>query len=170
MKIKFILFSLLILSTAFTVSAFAATTHAPKSQNLPKVAPQFSYPEIGSGKSLGPASFKGSYLLIDFWASWCPPCNAAVPHLKALYEEYEGKDFEILGVSIDKDKEKWARSVEQKKLPWKNVWTDDAGSKVASLYNFSSIPHFVLLDKEGEIIAEGFSIKELGALLKNNIK
>lgn len=170
MNIKFILFSMLILSTAFAVRTLAAIKYAPKSQQTSTVAPQFSYPEKVSGENIGPASFKGSYLLIDFWASWCPPCNAAVPQLKALYEKYEDKDFEILGVSIDKDKEKWARSVDQKRLPWKNVWTDDAGAKVASLYDFSTIPHFVLLDKEGKIIAEGFSIRELDSLLKNNVK
>ena len=170
MNIKFILFGSLILLSVFAVRAFAATKNRTNAQLVQTVAPAFSYPEIVSGENMGPSNFKGSYLLIDFWASWCPPCNAAVPHLKALYEKHEGKNFEILGVSIDKDKEKWAQSVEHKKLPWKNVWTDDAGSKVSSLYNFSSIPHFVLLDKEGKIIASGFSIRELDSLLKNNVK
>ena len=173
MNMKFILVSVLVLSALFAVGIFAMTKSSsvsPIASDVPKNAPQFAYAEISSGANLGPADFKGDYLLIDFWASWCPPCNAAVPQLKSAYEQYKDKGFEILGVSIDKDKSKWSKSVEQKKLPWKNVWTTDAGAKVSSLYNFSSIPYFVLLNKKGEIIAEGFSIRKLEGLLKENIK
>lgn len=137
--------------------------------NNPKQAPVFSYPSIEKTKSYSPADFKGKYLLIDFWASWCPPCNAAAPELKRLYSEYSDKGFEILGVSIDSNEQAWRKKVAEKEFNWINIMAPDNGKEVSSLYKFNAIPYFVLLDKEGKIIKSGFSIGELPEILKSTI-
>ena len=157
------------------IIAVSTSTANAKSMNTSSItssttAPLFSYPSIDSKKMIGPQNFKGDYLLIDFWASWCPPCHAAIPFLKSAYEKYNQKGFEILGVSIDKDETKWIKAVKSKQLNWSNVRADDGGAKVASLFQFASIPHFVLIDKTGEIVAEGFSASELEGLLQKTIK
>ncbi|MGL5689194.1 MAG: TlpA family protein disulfide reductase, partial [Bacteroidales bacterium] len=75
-----------------------ATYHAGDLKAQTVKAPEFSYNELGTSKKVGLADFKGKYVLIDFWASWCPPCHAAVPFLKEAYSKYQSKGFEILGV------------------------------------------------------------------------
>lgn len=98
-KVKIKLSTIIIVSA---ISFLAFSTSASESgSNKKHKAPAFSYPSIESTKHFSPADFKDKYLLIDFWTSWCPHCNAASPELKRLYSEYSSKGFEILGVSID---------------------------------------------------------------------
>lgn len=128
-----------------------------------------------SGKSLRLSSLYGNYLLIDFWASWCGPCRRENPHVVSLYKEFHPKGFEILGVSLDNDKEKWIKAINDDHLVWKHV-SDLEGwnNAVAKQYAINSIPHTVLLDPDGKIIARGLSGAELEAklneiyVLKNN--
>jgi len=119
-------------------------------------APPFSYVVPEGTHKLGPADFTGKFLIIDFWASWCGPCRAEIPHLKKAYETYKEKDVEILSVSIDKDEAAWRRAMREENMPWPQVHVDDAGAVMMKAYQFSGIPHIVLLDKEGKIIGEGF--------------
>ena len=165
-KMKFKLGATLLTLAVSLTTAFAAPANTSETEK----APAFSYKAIDSEKSYSPADFEGEYLLIDFWASWCPPCNAAAPELKRVYEEYSDKGFEILGVSIDGDKEAWQKKVKEKGFKWPNIMTDDKGKKVIGLYDFRSIPYFVLIDKKGNIIEKGFRINELEGLLKKRIK
>ncbi|MGL5015013.1 MAG: TlpA family protein disulfide reductase [Bacteroidales bacterium] len=151
---------------ATSLPAFASGAKGNKENK----APAFSYPSMDKAKSYSPNDFKGEFLLLDFWASWCPPCNAATPELKRLYSQYEKKGFEILGVSIDGDEQAWRKSVADKELKWANIITSDKGKKVSTLYGFNAIPYFVLLDKEGNILDKGFSINQLSDILKSTIK
>lgn len=138
--------------------------------NEKQKAPEFAYLNMDKTNKFSPADFKGKYLLIDFWASWCPPCNAAAPELKRLYSEYSNKGFEILGVSIDGNEQAWRTKLIDKDFGWTNVIAPDSGKEVSTLYSFNSIPFFVLLDNEGNVINKGFSIDELPMILKRTIK
>lgn len=124
-----------------------------------------------NGKSFELASLRGKYVLIDFWASWCVPCRAENPHLAKAYGELKDKNFEIVGVSLDNNKDAWANAVKQDGLPWIQVcdlkgWKNEA----ALLYGINSVPQNFLLDPNGVIIGSnlrGENVAEkIRALLK----
>ncbi len=128
-----------------------------------KQAPDFTQNDT-SGNPVSLSSFKGKYLLVDFWASWCGPCRGENPNVVKLYADYKNKGFDILGVSLDQKKDAWLKAIEEDHLTWNHVsdlkgW----GNEVAKLYGVSSIPHTVLLDKEGKIIAKNLRGEELRA-------
>lgn len=105
-----------------------------------------------------------NYILIDFWASWCGPCRAENPNVVAVYNDYKDKGFDIIGVSLDKSKEKWLKGIEDDKLTWHHVsdleyWKNE----VAQTYAVNSIPHSILLDPGGKIIAKNLRGEELRA-------
>ena len=129
-----------------------------------KVAPEFSFPTPDGKKKLGPQDFKGKILVLDFWASWCGPCLAEVPNVKAIYEEYKDKGFEVYGVSLDDKREAWVNAIEKHNLPWVHVSSLKGWEcPVAKRYNVTGIPKMYLLDKEGRIVAmdlRGEALKE----------
>ena len=134
------------------------------------MAPDITLPTPDGGtKSL--SSLKGKYVLIDFWASWCGPCRRENPNVVKMYEKYKDKGFEIFGVSFDQSKEKWVEAIAKDKLTWPHVsdlkgWESAAGK----LYNITSIPHTVLIDKEGKIIAKNLRGAALEAKLAEVLK
>ncbi|MES2809852.1 MAG: TlpA disulfide reductase family protein, partial [Bacteroidota bacterium] len=120
------------------------------------LAPDFTQPDA-DGKLIKLSSFKGKYVLIDFWASWCGPCRAENPNVVKAYQKYKSKNFTILGVSLDRpnDKEGWLNAVKKDGLEWTQVsdlkyWSNAA----AALYYVQSIPANFLLDPNGKIIAK----------------
>ncbi|MDR2119146.1 MAG: AhpC/TSA family protein [Tannerellaceae bacterium] len=108
----------------------------------------------------------GKITLIDFWASWCPPCRRSVPYLREIYAQYKDKGFEIVGVSLDRTQEAWVKGVEELQISWPQMsdlqYWNSAG---AALYGVNSIPHTVLVDREGVIIAKNLSDEDLSATL-----
>lgn len=119
------------------------------------------------GKNVALSSFKGKYVLVDFWASWCGPCRRENPNVVAAYNKYKDKGFTILGVSLDDNKEKWKAAVEKDNLAWTHV-SDLKGwqSSVAKMYNVTGIPFNLLLDKDGNILAKGLRGADLEAKLE----
>jgi peroxiredoxin len=129
-------------------------------------APDLSGP-TPEGGNFSLAQLRGKYVLIDFWASWCGPCRRENPNVKANYEKYNKKGFEILGVSLDRESGAWVKAIEADGLTWKHI-SDLKGwqSEHAKLYSVSSIPATVLLDKEGKIIARNLRGPALEEKLK----
>ncbi|MDR3227362.1 MAG: AhpC/TSA family protein [Prevotellaceae bacterium] len=114
---------------------------------------------------------KGKYVLIDFWAAWCGPCRNEMPTLVEVYAQYKDKNFEIVGVSFDKDKESWLKGIEELGITW--VQMSDVKywqSEGAKLYNVRSIPHTVLIDPQGIIIEKNLRGQALKDKLAELIK
>lgn len=106
-----------------------------------------------AGDSISTDGFKGKYLLVDLWASWCAPCREEIPLLKVLYEQYKGNQFAILGVSIDRDRQDWLTAVEKEQLPWVNAI--DPRHFDAEIYRYfraNGVPFNLLLDPEGKVV------------------
>jgi thiol-disulfide isomerase/thioredoxin len=95
-------------------------------------------------------------VLVDFWASWCGPCRAENPNVVQAYKNFSGRNFTILGVSLDREKDAWTGAVRQDGLTWTHV-SDLAfwNSKAVSTYGFQSIPFNVLIDPNGTVVAMG---------------
>lgn len=123
-------------------------------------------PEIAvqtpEGETIKLSDFRGKVTLIDFWAAWCKPCRAENPNVVHLYNQYKDKGFEIFGVSLDQDKEKWIQAIKQDGLTWKHgselqFWQ----SSFVPAYNLDGIPMTYLLDENGVIIAKGLRGQQL---------
>jgi len=107
------------------------------------------------GKKVSLTDFRGKYVLIDFWASWCKPCRMENPNVVAAYNRYKDKGFTVLGVSMDSNKDPWVNAIQQDNLTWTNVsdlkgW----GNEVGKIYGVTGIPQNYLIDKEGKIVAK----------------
>ncbi|MBA3664556.1 MAG: TlpA family protein disulfide reductase, partial [Bacteroidetes bacterium] len=104
----------------------------------------------------------------DFWASWCGPCRREMPNVVKAYNKYKDKGFEIYGVSLDQDKDRWVEAIKKDGITWPQVsdlkyWDSEA----AKVYGVQGIPFTVLLDKEGKILAKGLRGAELEAAIEN---
>ncbi|TKC08896.1 TlpA disulfide reductase family protein [Pedobacter frigoris] len=134
-------------------------------------APVFTQQDT-AGKPVSLASFRGKYVLIDFWASWCGPCRDTNPELVKIYNEFKGRNFTILGVSLDDTdrKDAWLKAIKEDGLKWPQVsdlkhWENE----VAKLYSIRKIPQNFLIDPEGIIIARDLETAALMEKLKQVI-
>ncbi len=120
-----------------------------------------------TGKPVSLNSFRGKYVLLDFWASWCKPCRVENPNLVEAYNRYKDKNFTVLGISLDRAKEPWMKAIQDDGLKWTQVsdlkfWNNE----VAVMYKVGSIPQNFLLDPNGKIIAKNLRGEELLRTLK----
>lgn len=114
-------------------------------------APPFSIPDT-SGNLVELDQFLGSYVLIDFWASWCAPCRATNPELVEVYEQFSHKNFTIVGISVDKDESSWKSAILADGLSWINLSNLQGWDSVADDYGVKAIPQNFLIDPQGIII------------------
>lgn len=115
--------------------------------------PDFTLPDQ-NGKKIKLSDFRGKYVLIDFWASWCGPCMREMPNIVKLYKECKGKNFEILGVSLDSKKEVWLGAIKKNNMKWPQVSDLEMWSTApVKLCNVTAIPYTVLIDPQGKVVA-----------------
>lgn len=137
-----------------------------------KMAPQFAHLDT-SGKMVQLNDFKGQYILLDFWASWCHPCRAENPNVLKAYNKYKNKNFTVLGVSIDRDTKKndWLKAIHEDGMPWTQLLDGSKSPDGASArYGIKSIPSNFLIDPTGKIIAKNLRGEDLQKTLDEVLK
>lgn len=159
--------------TLLLLVLFSGYTIAQNKIEVGKKAPEITMSKA-DGTSFSLSSLKGKLVLVDFWATWCAPCVGEQPELKKLYETYseqvKANKFEILGVSLDKNKDSWQKAIDRFSINWIQIsdlkfWK----SPVAKAYEIDELPFNVIIDGEGVIIAKNLHEKELEEFLKKSL-
>ncbi len=117
-------------------------------------APTFSLPDP-TGNTIAPEQFRGKVVVLDFWATWCPPCIEALPELKALWSKYRNQEFALVGVSADFDVNAWKNFVVENGMDWAHVHDRDDQYSAAYRYGVVAIPETFVIDRNGVVVAYG---------------
>ena len=159
-----------------TTNAMAEDLDSLYAQSLLKEgtqAPNFELP-TPEGKKVQLSDFKGKYVLIDFWASWCPDCRRISPNVEAIAKEYQGKDLAVLAVSFDIDKEAWVKYINRNGAPVNEVHVSELKkmkeSAVAKAFGVQWIPSLYLLDKDGKVLLATVEVSKVEAMVKTLMK
>jgi peroxiredoxin len=151
------------------VTEFLVRMAKLKSVQIGQSAPPFSMKTI-DGKTAGLADFKGKYVLLDFWASWCMPCRQENPNVVKAYNKYKDRNFSIFSVSLDKDPVAWKQAVATDKLTWTHgSELSDFEGPTVRLYQVEAIPSSFLIDPTGKIVAKNLRGAELDAFLDKTL-
>lgn len=176
MNIKRILLSLSMLLAA-TTGLMAQTTdekgndldsvYAQKLLKPGTTAPDFILP-MPNGYRVQLAEFKGKYVLLDFWASWCPDCRKDIPAVKAMHEKY-GKNVVFIGVSFDTDRDRWAKCVADNGMTWRQVseLKRMREAKIAQTYGVQWIPSMTLVGPDGKVVLSTVVLERMEKALEN---
>ncbi|HEY9259365.1 TlpA disulfide reductase family protein [Chitinophaga sp.] len=139
----------------FTIKKMISQLTGGASSLKGKEAPAFTLPDT-NGKAISLSDYKGKYVLLDFWASWCKPCRAATPGLISAYEKYKNKNFTIVSISMDTDKAKWLQAIAEDKMAWTQLSDLKAvESPAAKAYGVQAIPYTMLIDPNGKVVNVG---------------
>ncbi|WP_276484164.1 TlpA disulfide reductase family protein [Paraflavitalea pollutisoli] len=136
-------------------------------------AVDFTRVDILSGKNMSLSPYRGKYVLLDFWASWCVPCRKEHPEMIGLYNKYKNKPIEFIGVSVDHEDDKWRQAVQKDKLPWPQVISnaaagDASGTKpIHTLYEVHVFPTIILIDPAGKVVGRYLGIDKAKPVLKS---
>ena len=135
-------------------------------------APEFSQ-QTPDGRTVSLRDYRGKYVLVDFWASWCGPCRQENPNVLRAYQQYKARNFEVLGVSLDdtKSRDKWVKAIQEDQLPWTQI-SDLQGwqNQAARRYSVQGIPQNFLIDPQGKIVAVNLRGEELHTTLARLLK
>jgi len=157
-------------------AAFAVKIEQMKNTAINNLAPDFTMTDT-AGKMVSLHDFRGGYVLIDFWASWCAPCRAENPNVLKAFNRFKGKGFNVLGISLDSEgnKDRWLNAVHHDQLPWTQLsdlkgWKNEA----AGLYGVQAIPQNFLVSPDGKIVAKDLRgedlEKELESIFRDTAK
>jgi peroxiredoxin len=132
------------------------------------VAPDFEIQNNDSVKGVKLSDYRGKYVVLEFWASWCPDCRKDMPEVKALYEQYGTKGVQFIGVSFDTDKTAWTSYIQKNQLAW--IHTSELvkwkkGTKIDQDYKVEWIPTYYLIDPEGKVVLGTVQHEKIGARL-----
>lgn len=112
----------------------------------------------------------GQYAMIDFWASWCGPCRAAIPHVREINNAYAGK-INVISVSLDSKESAWTKALDDENMEWTQLWApQDMAETVSAAYGITGIPHIVLINDKGGVIYMGHNPQEVSMILESLLK